>query len=59
MKFKCTIVLVDIEENKVYLASWHHGFQLDKMFHAEFLGPFVDKEDLQNAREREIKKHNC
>lgn len=59
MKFNCTIMLVSIEDSKVYLNSWHKGFNLDKMFHAEFLGPFDEKEDMVNARERESKRHNC
>lgn len=58
-KFNCNTALVDVEKNKVYMFSQHCGYDLDKMFSTGFLGPFFDKEDLQNARSREIKRNNC
>lgn len=55
--FKHKTALVDVEKRKVYMFSQHDGYNLDKMFKTWFFGPFSNKKDLINARDK-IKRCN-
>lgn len=56
--FHFNTALVDVEKNKVYMFSQHCGYDLDKMFSTGFLGPFYTKEELLDARNKEIARNN-
>ena len=58
-KFKCTLVMVDAEENKAFLNAKHMGFYLDKMYYTEFLGPFLDAVELIEAQQTATDNNDC
>ena len=53
-KLNYKIALVNIVENRVYLHSTHKGFLLHTMNDVKFIGPFWEKKDLINIREKLI-----
>ena len=58
-KFKCTLIMVDTEENKAFLNSRHAGISLSQMYYSEFLGPFPNAVELTNAQQIAIDNNDC
>lgn len=56
-QFNLDIALVHCEEDKVFIHSRHKGFKLSAMIYVNFLGPFENSEEVQDAKTR-IKRNN-